>query len=50
MKLVRTWNFIGSVYYKEIVSEMPTDLYSLNYNRLPNKFKKLFDRVLMRVQ
>ena len=50
VKLVRTWNFIGSVYDKEIVSEMPTDLYSLNYNRLPNKFKKLFDRVLMRVQ
>lgn len=38
VKRVRTWNFIGSVYDKEIVSEMPTDLYSLNYNRLPNKF------------
>ena len=50
VKRVRTWNFKGSIYDKAIVNEMPMDLYSIDYNRLANKYKKLFDRILMGVK
>jgi len=47
VKKVRTWDFKGSIYDKEIVDEMPMDLYTLNYNRLPRYYEALFRRVLM---
>ena len=47
VKKVRTWDFKGSIYAKEIVDEMPTDLYTLNYNRLPRYYEALFRKVLM---
>lgn len=49
VKKVRTWDFKGSIYSKEIVDEMPTDLYTLNYNRLPRYYEALFRKVLMGV-
>jgi len=47
VKKVRTWDFKGSIYDKEIVDEMPTDLYSLDYSRLPRQYEALFRKVLM---